>query len=202
VSANNAGSSFLIVRVSITGITDSAVCWRWLDVQEEWRMRREEAGRGGRYSLVEPLLAFSAALAAALGCQSVQTGVMVAVVRAARKAGQLAYAGTEMARLQAMAVGRVAGMEPGSEAEMERLKLLWAEGAQRSLALAQAQRQAAEMFASTAAVKPGVLAKMHGLVGKWLAAERAGSPALILAALKRARDAASAGAEGEKVATR
>jgi len=111
-------------------------------LQEEWQKRREHAGEGGRYALFEPLAAFSAALAGALGCRAAQVALMVVGARAGRKAGQLARAGTEMARLRALSEGSAA-LAPGSEAEVERLKLLWAEGRQRGLALAQAQRQAA-----------------------------------------------------------
>lgn len=171
-------------------------------LQEEWQKRREHAGEGGRYALFEPLAAFSAALAGALGCRAAQVALMVVGARAGRKAGQLARAGTEMARLRALSEGSAA-LAPGSEAEVERLKLLWAEGRQRGLALAQAQRQAAALGAAPAGSRnPADVAKLYGLTAKWMAAERAGSPAQILGTMEQACRAVAAGGAGERITSR
>jgi len=107
-----------------------------------------------------------------------------------------------MARLRALSEGSAA-LAPGSEAEVERLKLLWAEGRQRGLALAQAQRQAAALGAAPAGSRnPADVAKLYGLTAKWMAAERAGSPAQILGTMEQACRAVAAGGAGERITSR
>lgn len=152
-------------------------------------MRQQQAAvSGGRFALMEPLVAFQSVLLQTLvrPIEEVMT-LQLASIRAARKAGQLAWAGTSMARIRAAA--GMAGpnhqlARPDAAWRLEDVKVLWAEG-HRELALRLVHGLAESMDRCRDAGS-SYAAQAYSLAACWLASERAGSPTDVVELMEKA----------------
>mmetsp|Transcript_4049 Transcript_4049/g.11433 ORF Transcript_4049/g.11433 Transcript_4049/m.11433 type:complete len:1027 (+) Transcript_4049:606-3686(+) len=176
-------------------------------LQVEWAEQRREAEAGGRFALMEPLVAFNSVLLQLLGSgPEAVVAVQVDGARAARKAGQLSYAGTAMARIQAAVAAQAGGegraglARPDSAWRLEDLKVMWAEGHwQLALELAQGLARATDKLQ---APDVEVAAQVRSLAAQWLAAQGGGSPNDILNGMKSACGLAAEAAAGPVVGCR
>ena len=155
-------------------------------------------------------MVFNSVLLQALGCNSdAVVEVQLEGVRAARKARQLSWAGTTMAKVRAEAGAPSSAAaaasassssvlaRPDAEWHLEDVKVLWAEG-HRELAMRLA-KGLADGLGSAEGANLGLAARAHILAAKWLEKEGAGGPSAILDHMERACELAE-GCRDQRVA--
>ena len=125
------------------------------------------AGAGGRYELVEPMLALRSVLMRTLERPERCVAVLLHAARLARKAGRLAHATAALHSAKGITVGSIDPVQQLLQ-QQEEAKLLWAQG-QKSAAVRMAQALAAGQEDGTNAA---MRARLLCLAGNWLTESR------------------------------
>lgn len=175
-------------------------------LQAMWKHREAVTGQGGRYDLLEPMLALRRTLLDALERQDAVPGVLVDAARAARRASQLHHGMAAVQQLQQRV--QLLDSEHRLHAErpevigwqLEAAKLLWAQG-QSAIAMGTTRALLAEAQTALGPAS-GTVARISTLLGSWLAHSRSENPQAILEMLQSAVSASDATTSDAKMAGR